>query len=338
MAGVPDAEPAVAAATKAAHPAQEGEDDVGPVSPEAKSYGRSLRSCGRSLSRVLNNLTSIEHGVCSNQNMRPKMEDAHCALVGAETPLSPFSFFAVFDGHGGSRCAEFASERLHGYLAEDRETLGEDAAEALKRAFRRIEADWTTVALENEWMDGTTAAVALVDSRTGELTVGNIGDSEVLLGTAYSDETTGFRVLSEVHHVNRNHDELSRITDVGGRIWRGRLGHSVINPQVVSLSISRSIGDLFFKHEKYTNGIDTGLSAEPYITSTQVVCDGKRATHQFLLVCCDGFWDTVTYQKATDVVAKMLQESGTQATSEALVRLAQEWGSRDNITVIVAQL
>merc|ERR1712039_568496 len=128
--------------------------------------------------------------------------------------------------------------------------------------------------------------------------------------------------------------EAARISAAGGRIWRGRLGHPKINPQVLSLSVTRAIGDLFFKDESYTDGLASGLIAEPYITSVDV--GAKDIMEQFVLIGCDGLWDTVTYAQAADFVfAQLLAGEDPQAISEALVRLASDAGSSDNITVMV---
>ena len=37
-----------------------------------------------------------------------------------------------------------------------------------------------------------------------------------------------------------------------GRIWKQRLGHPKYNPALISLGVSRAMGDLMFKHADYT--------------------------------------------------------------------------------------
>jgi len=44
-------------------------------------------------------------GVSCMQGWRPEMEDAHAAFID-EAPLDSWSFFAVFDGHGGDFAAK----------------------------------------------------------------------------------------------------------------------------------------------------------------------------------------------------------------------------------------
>merc|ERR1711974_65939 len=121
-----------------------------------------------------------------------------------------------------------------------------------------------------ELMDGTTAAVALVDRTRGRCIVGNVGDSEILMGTRNSSGETNFQTLTEVHQLKRNEQEAERIKQAGGRIWRGRLGHPKINPQVLSLTVTRAIGDAFFKEDSYTDGHASGLIADPFIMPVEV--------------------------------------------------------------------
>lgn len=334
--------------------------DVEPLHLNRPRSGRRTRTLTRAVSEC-----QVRYGVHSIQNLRPEMEDAHCARLGlgsdggcgntlkspmaATAPpanalaassaptLGSLSYFAVFDGHGGARAAEFSGERLAELLTMDRNALLADPAEALRKAFARTEDEWHTLALEEELMDGTTAAVALIDRTAGLCVVGNVGDSEVLLGTRDKEGNTGFRTLTEVHHLKRSESEAARVTAVGGRVWRGRLGHPKINPQVLSLSVSRAIGDIFFKDTKYTDGLTSGLTAEPYITSVEVCAKGVR--EQFLLIGCDGLWDTVTYKEAADFVfTKLGDGEDPQVISEGLVHLARDAGSSDNITVMVVSL
>mmetsp|Transcript_93210 Transcript_93210/g.164906 ORF Transcript_93210/g.164906 Transcript_93210/m.164906 type:complete len:466 (-) Transcript_93210:115-1512(-) len=300
---------------------------------------------------------NISFGIHSVQNTRPEMEDYHKCMLGlsgldssrstgslgsgeptaVEASLGPFSFFGVFDGHGGARAAEFAGERLFQRLVEEKPRRKDAMLEALHKAFRLTEQDWLEAAGEKEWMDGTTAAVAIVDPAAGSCIIGNVGDSEVIVGTRDVSGKESHQVLTEVHHIKRNPEEQKRVEGVGGRVWRGRLGHPAISPEVLSLSVSRAIGDMFFKDLKYTNGKDSGLSAVPHVTSIEVCSESVQ--QQFLLVGCDGLWETVSYEKAQDFVFRQLDGGlHPEDICKGLVKLAIECGSSDNVTVILAVL
>jgi len=329
---------------------------VSDYSSSIASGVRHTRTASTSQFPISDGIPPIRWGVHSIQNLRKEMEDTHHIVLGAKdreesgegpeagsdkkSDLGPFTFFAVFDGHGGVQAAEFASERLYSHLssAYSRAELEQNPTEALRVAILDTESDWIAHARENELMDGTTMAVVLVDRTIGRCVVGNVGDSEVVLGErdAQSD-CIRHRVLTEVHHMKRNPAELTRVLAAGGREWRGRLGHPKYNPQVVSIAVSRAVGDLFFKDAQFTDGKPSGLVADPFVQSADIGATDDQ--EQFLILGCDGMWDKVTYEQAVAfVLERFAFGESAQEISEGLVRLASDSGSGDNITVILAVL
>nr|XP_019941181.1 PREDICTED: protein phosphatase 1E isoform X2 [Paralichthys olivaceus] len=116
-------------------------------------------------------------------------------------------------------------------------------------------------------------------------------------------------------------DEKQRIEALGGCvIWFGTWR---VNG---SLSVSRAIGDS--EHKPYICGdADHGIFP----------LDGSE---DYLILACDGFWDTVNSDEAVRVVSDHLQENSGDTTMVAhkLVASARDAGSSDNITVIVVFL
>ena len=55
---------------------------------------------------------SLRFGLSSMQGWRVEMEDAHTAVLGLPHGLPDWSFFAVYDGHAGSRVANYCSKHL----------------------------------------------------------------------------------------------------------------------------------------------------------------------------------------------------------------------------------
>ncbi|MFH4984251.1 hypothetical protein AB6A40_010960 [Gnathostoma spinigerum] len=65
----------------------------------------------------------LRYAVASMQGWRVDMEDAHviaCPMA-QEAPFNKWSFFAVFDGHAGSRAAERSAENLLSCILETAE-------------------------------------------------------------------------------------------------------------------------------------------------------------------------------------------------------------------------
>ncbi|KAG3269370.1 protein phosphatase, Mg2+/Mn2+ dependent 1E, transcript variant X2 [Ictidomys tridecemlineatus] len=131
-----------------------------------------------------------------------------------------------------------------------------------------------------------------------------------------------FRVTDErfVQKAARE-DEKQRIEALGGCVvWFGAWR---VNG---SLSVSRAIGDA--EHKPYICG-----DAD----SASTVLDG---TEDYLILACDGFYDTVNPDEAVKVVSDHLKENNGDSSMVAhkLVASARDAGSSDNITVIVVFL
>lgn len=72
----------------------------------------------------------LRYGLSSMQGWRVEMEDAHTAVVGIPHGLEDWSFFAVYDGHAGSRVANYCSTHLLEHI-----TTNEDFRAADKSGF-----------------------------------------------------------------------------------------------------------------------------------------------------------------------------------------------------------
>lgn len=86
---------------------------------------------------------TLIYGVSEMQGWRISMEDAHATVLNLDekTGDEKASFFAVYDGHGGSSVAQYTGETLHGRLAATEEYKSGKYQEALKRAFLATDED-----------------------------------------------------------------------------------------------------------------------------------------------------------------------------------------------------
>ena len=152
-----------------------------------------------------------------------------------------------------------------------------DPKKALEQCFQTIENNFLMEAEKLQTEAGTTVVIAVVLGN--RLVVGNVGDSEAVLYRAAKP-----LLLSEVHSALRNPSEVTRVKKAGGNIHtNAKLSHPVWNPNIISLGVTRAIGDLYFKKGKYTENKSTGLSASPAITQT-TISNGD----DFLVLASDG--------------------------------------------------
>uniref|UniRef100_A0A8C2ZR84 Protein phosphatase 1E n=2 Tax=Cyclopterus lumpus TaxID=8103 RepID=A0A8C2ZR84_CYCLU len=258
-----------------------------------------------------------ETSIHAIKNMRRKMEDKHVIIPDFNTLFNlqdqeEQAYFGVFDGHGGVDAAVYAANHLHVNLVQQ-ECFIQDPIEALCRAFRATDQGFVKKAKREHMRCGTTGVVTFLRGRT--LYVAWLGDSQVLLvrkGQAVE--------LMKPHKPDRE-DEKQRIEALGGCvIWFGTWR---VNG---SLSVSRAIGDS--EHKPYICG-EADHDVFPL--------DGSE---DYLILACDGFWDTVNPDEAVSVVSDHLEENTGDTTMVAhkLVASARDAGSSDNITVIVVFL
>ncbi|KAI4880427.1 hypothetical protein NFI96_018411 [Prochilodus magdalenae] len=258
-----------------------------------------------------------ETSIHAIKNMRRKMEDRHVVIPDFNSLFNlqdqeEQAFFAVFDGHGGVDAATYAANHLHVNLVRQ-EMFSQDPGEALCRAFKLTDERFVQKASRENLRCGTTGVVTFLRGRT--LYVAWLGDSQAML------VKKGQPVELMKPHKPDREDEKQRIEALGGCvIWFGTWR---VNG---SLSVSRAIGDS--EHKPYICG-DADHITFPL--------DG---TEDYLILACDGFYDTVNPDEAARVVSDHLQENSGDTTMVAhkLVASARDAGSSDNITVIVVFL
>ena len=219
------------------------------------------------------------------RNGRRKMEDRHVVIqdlnkvCGLKDDI-PTSYYAVFDGHAGTDAAFYAASQLHEKLV-GHSAFVSDPATALKEAFVATD-DAFVCQHENERLKGgTTAVVSLI--RGNLLLTAWLGDSQAVL----VKQNGLARQLVDPHKPDRP-DEKERISKLGGEVifWDGAYR---VNGQ---LAVSRAIGDAGYKPY---------VTAEPDLVA--VTMDGDE---DFLIIGCDGLWDTIGVDEAAFIVLQYL--------------------------------
>eukprot|EP00796_Vickermania_ingenoplastis_P007278 gene7278-5122_t len=262
-------------------------------------------------------LRVLDYGATAEQGTRRTMEDQHVMMKDG------FPFFAVYDGHGGSQCAEFLRDHLHEMILNHpdlkknpEKAIYDSIIEADRQFLQRTEVE------TNE--SGSVCAVALFADDT--LVVGNVGDSEIVLCRNGSPV-----VLTTKHNLLNNSSEMERVKAVGGKIFHHRVGHPKFNPSVVSLGVTRAIGDAGFKLEEYTDGKPSGVIAVPEVKSTKL-----SPEDEFLVIGCDGLWDVMTYAEVVDFCYRRFKTGvAAQVIAEELAQAALNKGSTDNVTAML---
>ena len=207
--------------------------------------------------------------------------------------------FAIADGMGGAQAGELASRLAAAAIEEGGAALdGEDAVVGVVRAahariFERALQDPAVAGM------GTTATVALVDERAGQLTLAHVGDSR-----AYRFREAVLEQLTTDHSL------------VGELVRTGRLTEAEAAVHPHRSVITRALG-----------------------TEADVEIDTRTidlAPGDVVLLCSDGLSAMVRDDEIARVLQETSVDPHVAA--DALVRAANEAGGEDNVTVVLFEI
>lgn len=219
------------------------------------------------------------------------------------------AFFGVFDGHGGSKAAEFAAENLENRIQDEVEKRGEiEIVEAIKQGYLNTDSEF----LKQEQRGGACCVTAII--RAGNLVVSNAGDCRAVVSNAGAAEA-----ITSDHRPSRQ-DEKLRIESLGGYVDSSRGVSRVLG----SLAVSRGIGDRSLKQ---------WITSEPETKMFKIVPE-----FEFLIMASDGLWEKVSNQEAVDIARPFCASAEAVSACKKLVELSASRGSVDDASVMIIQL
>ncbi|XP_058189422.1 probable protein phosphatase 2C 11 [Rhododendron vialii] len=247
---------------------------------------------------------SFSYGYSSFKGKRSSMEDFYETSI-SEVDGQMVAFFGVFDGHGGSRTAEYLKNNLFKNLSSHPDFI-KDTKSAIVEAFRQTDADYLNEAKGQQKDAGSTASTAVLLG--DRLLVANVGDSRVVACRA------GSAVPLSIDHKPDRSDERQRIEQAGGFIiWAGtwRVGGV--------LAVSRAFGDKLLK---------------PYVVAEPEIQEEEIDGVDFIIIASDGLWNVLSNKDAVTIVQDI---KDAEAASRKLIQEAYARGSSDNITCVVVR-
>ncbi|XP_062502856.1 protein phosphatase 1B-like isoform X2 [Corticium candelabrum] len=272
----------------------------------------------------------LRYGVAAMQGWRVEMEDAHTSVAGLPDH-EKWSFFGVFDGHAGSKCAGYTSDHILNHLMRnmEREKSEEDASSSIgsgsidkvKEAIRQ-----TFLGLDEEiqqtpnWsngkdLSGTTAITCLVTE--DHIIFANCGDSRGLLCRR------GEVVFSTEDHKPYLERERERIEKAGGCVVLQRVNGS--------LAVSRALGDIAYKRPQDKPAVEQIVSPEPDVVEMR-----REEGDEFVVLACDGIWDVMDNNAVMEFVRRKLRVcSDLETIAGHLIDNCFHKGSRDNMSVVI---
>ena len=275
-----------------------------------------------------------------------------CNIKDSDWPK--ISFFGVFDGHGGSKCADYLKDNLLSKIVQNIH-FPKDIKNAIKKGFEISEKEF----LENYAVEdgkiidnsGSCALILLIINET--LYVANLGDSRCVISLKNG------RILKDV---TRDHKpsypyEKERILLNNGALYQTEtpinykednieifkdkviLGPIRVNPG--RLSVSRTIGDAEAKIPAYGGKLNVIIS-EPDIYTYNL----EKEDVDFVLMGCDGIYDKLSSKEILDCAWMLLNDphkkynkdlnSSCGNIVDMILRMAMISKSYDNVTCVMA--
>uniref|UniRef100_A0A5K3FAL9 protein-serine/threonine phosphatase n=1 Tax=Mesocestoides corti TaxID=53468 RepID=A0A5K3FAL9_MESCO len=255
----------------------------------------------------------------SMQGWRVRMEDSYACFLNLSSNGSPFpptAYFAVFDGHGGTKVSEYAANNLHTKITSQPAYAQGDIAEAMRLGILKLDAEMQTIftgsvhpqsaakktafnssgleegkllAPTGPAMDvGGSTCIALM-LRGNRAYCANCGDSRAVLSRL------GVAEALSVDHKPTIASEWNRILAAGGWVAANRVNGN--------LALSRALGDFTYKRNALLSPEEQIVSAEPDVTH----CELKTTeSDEFIVIGCDGIWDVMTNQEVVSYVRSRL--------------------------------
>eukprot|EP00904_Undaria_pinnatifida_P005247 jgi/Undpi1/1852/HiC_scaffold_12.g05239.m1 len=175
---------------------------------------------------------------------------------------------------------------------------------------------------------GATAVMGLlVDGKT--LVVANAGDSRCVVSRK------GVAVDMSTDHKPEDDLELARIEKAGGAVVDGRVQGN--------LNLSRAIGDLMYKADENLTAEEQMITADPELRTLELTEEDE-----FMVLACDGVWNSLTSQETIDFVRTRLKDTGgdlplskvcSDLCDACCAKTADGDGTGlDNVTAVIVEL
>ncbi|RMY95102.1 hypothetical protein D0862_08817 [Hortaea werneckii] len=289
----------------------------------------------------------VDIGVAQELGDRPEQQDRYHVVRPGRFQQEHIAVFGVYDGHGGSLAVNQIEQEMISVLESHLE--GDMSSHQYQNALKNALKDQDAALLATDMShQGSTAAIALLDTARGLLVSADLGDSHIVLASKQPDERLVWNVsrLSVLQNPSSTMEQ-ARIEDAGGEI-----NHTYGSARIGGLAISRALGDMSLKqpeigeigHSLQSIGNlegETGVQKNSVVT-TDLVSNEAHATarhlegRNVLLLASDGIGETSDAEGAARHAAKCWEQGmSAHQIAQDLGRQAMRLPAPDNCTIVL---
>lgn len=257
----------------------------------------------------------------SMQGKRDDNEDQHYHYMNLDGKNKgrKLNFFGVFDGHGGKLVSSYLKKHLPKSMMNtsvkgvysDKKITKNYVTKIFKQTQNKLKEEHPKAV---EWSGSTAVCCVMkkVDNKT-YLWVSHVGDSRAVICN------NGKAIGLTTDHKPNLPSEKRRIEKLGGKIT-----YDGFDWRIKDLSMARAFGD---------TEISPFVSQKPDVKKYKL-----KSSDKYLIVACDGLWDSFTNKAAVHYVNRLIKNKFKGNYAKELAKQAYKLGSTDNITVMVIML
>ena len=208
------------------------------------------------------------------------------------------TYFGIFDGHAGNKCAEFLRNNLLNFITNNHH-FPTNIPNAIKHGFKKIDEEYLTkyAYVNNKLEDNSGSCGLILLLVNNKIYIANVGDSRCV----GSFKNGKLRKDITLDHKPNSPLEKERITKSGGRIYQTQTpidddesykDKILVGPYRVfpgKLSVSRTVGDAEGKLEV--------LGGNPHVlvpVPDIFTFDLEKDDVDFFIMGCDGIYDQLS--------------------------------------------